>query len=60
MFLVSINLFYTSFLGGDIASIEGHMLLPVINVIVALSPFSAILYVLYKTCAPLDVDAAKV
>ena len=36
------------------------MLLPVINVIVVLSPFSAILYVLYKTCAPLDVDAAKV
>ena len=47
VFLVLISLLYISILGTDIASMENHMYLSVINVFAVLSPFAAVLYVLY-------------
>ena len=47
VFLMLISLLYISFLGIDIASMEGHVYLPVIYVLATLSPFATILYVLY-------------
>jgi uncharacterized protein YhhL (DUF1145 family) len=47
VFVVFISLFYTSILGINIGSMEQHVYLPVINVIVLFSPFATMVYVLY-------------
>ena len=47
VFLVFISLFYISILGINIGSMEQHVYLPILNVLVMLSPFTTILYVLY-------------
>ena len=47
VFLVFINLFYTSILGIDFAGMEQHAYLPAINILTTLSPFATLLYVLY-------------
>ena len=47
VFLVFISLFYISILGINIGSMEQHIYLPVINVLIMFSPFATMLYVLY-------------
>ena len=47
MFLMFISMFYISVLGINIGSMEQHAYLPLINILVMLSLFAAMLYVLY-------------
>ena len=47
VFLVFISLFYISILGINVGSMEQHVYLPVINVLIMFSPFTTMLYVLY-------------
>ena len=48
-----------SILGIEIASMEGHVYLPVIHVLATLSPFTTIIYVLYINYTPLGVHTEK-
>ena len=47
VFLMIISLFYILVLGGDIASMEQHVYLPVLRVLATISAFATVLYVLY-------------
>ena len=47
VFIAFISLFYVCILGINVASMEQHIYLPVINVIALFSPFATMVYVLY-------------